>query len=206
MFVLTNTVIKQWDDFRARRPMEDIAGLHDLVEDIAAVSHTPEGYDGKDTSLYQHPDFKSVYFLCRENADREKVIVGLKTFFKINGKHQPKNGHKWDELPEGLSDQEIIAWCRQQNAIANSANIDRKCSYKESVERMAVLASIRTASGMRIQKSHEQKRVENKSAEQKGRNKEYGEIINFIDKYMLSKNPTLQGLVENVKVRAWADL
>jgi len=190
--VLTKTVRDAWERYCGDRPGEDHPDLLGLTQGAKQIER-PSNLNGDHLRAYQHPEYKSFYFVVAINEDEEKVFMGIRNMPRAKAPEKPgvkkieSKVLEWDPIPEGLEDQKMIEWCLSQNVIALGRMASGECNSVQGNARLQQIAIIRSQTGMRManpQPKDPLRKVKDRNDFERGQDRERGDIINFLkEKY-----------------------
>lgn len=190
--VLTKAAKNAWEVFCGDRPGEELPTLIDVMKNAREIER-PENLNGDHLLAYQHPEFRSIFFVVTINEDMEEVVIGIR-FVRPNRKakatqnkeHKPEHSIiEWDKLPDGLNDLQILDWCIAQTGIAHGRIASGTCNKSQCNARITEIACIRKQAGHRMAKPKLDplRKVKNRDDFERGQDRERGDIINFIKEY-----------------------
>lgn len=154
--VLTRSVKKSWEQYCEARPTEVFDELLQIAEESVEMNPQPDNVSGYGIVAYQHPEFKSFYFLAAKNEDDEMVFIGtrdstrsgtrsvannLKLAAKLSRQSMP--APKWDEQPTDISADALSQWCLKQQAIAFGMASRKEISAEVVNARVGELSAVR---------------------------------------------------------------
>ena len=185
-FVLTRSAELGWKHYCEVRPGYDHPSLYEVIQKSKPIPR-PEGLSDDNAVAYQHPEYRAIFFVVKTNPDEELVVLGIRT---IRAKKKPiikqstsePTQMVWDEMPGFVNDHDIISWCINQNAIAYGriASGENKAQCNARINQIAI---IRKQAGQRMAnapKAVQPRRVNNRDDYEIGRDRERGDVINFL--------------------------
>lgn len=201
--VLTKAAKNAWEVFCGDRPGEELPTLIDVMKNAREIER-PENLNGDHLLAYQHPEFRSIFFVVTINEDMEEVVIGIR-FVRPNRKakatqnkeHKPEHSIiEWDKLPDGLNDLQILDWCIAQTGIAHGRIASGTCNKSQCNARITEIACIRKQAGHRMAKPKLDplRKVKKRDDFERGQDRERGDIVNFLREHY----PSYQWLVQQI--------
>lgn len=201
--VLTKTAREAWEHYCNDRPGEELPTLLEVMKQAKEIDR-PDGLSGDHLRAYQHPEFRSIYFLVTINEDDEDLVIGMRIVRPKKKKMSPPQNKKpeygaveWNKLPDGLNDHQIIEWCVNQTAIAYGRIANGECNPAQSNARLQEVAIIRRQAGLRMAKPKLDplRKVVKRDDFERGQDRERGDVINYLKEHY---SGTLDGLVQQL--------
>lgn len=186
-FVLTRSAELGWKHYCEVRPGYDHPSLYEVIQKSKPISR-PEGLSDDNAVAYQHPEYRAIFFVVKTNPDEELVVLSVRTIREKKNKPAAKRATNettsivWDEMPAFVNDHDIISWCTSQTAIAYGriASGENKAQCNARINQIAI---IRKLAGQRIAnapKADPYRKVNNRDDFERGRDRELGDVINFL--------------------------